>query len=357
MDCFFAAVHMRDDPELRGRPVVIGGDPNGRGVVAAASYEARRFGVRSAMPASRAQRLCPEAVFLRSDFKRYRAESEQIFRMFREVTDLVQPVSVDEAYLDVSDAATSRGSATAIAQELRRRVKQERDLTLSVGVGPNRLVAKIASDFDKPDGLTVVPPHKVERFLRDLPVRALPGVGPATAKRLLERLGVETVLQLRGVGELTLVENLGRYGGVLHRYAWGRDDRPVSIERERKSLSAERTYPEDLEDPEAIAAEISRLSLSVSKSLREKNLEGFGVTLKVRYEDFETVTRSKTLRFSTSRAADLEGHATELLGKTEAGRRAVRLLGLGMAKLVAAGSDDGPRQLEIGDAARLSRDP
>ncbi|MEM6702927.1 MAG: DNA polymerase IV [Acidobacteriota bacterium] len=354
MDCFFAAVHMRDDPELQGKPVVIGGDPEGRGVVAAASYEARSFGVRSAMPASRAKRLCPDAIFLRSDFSRYRKESEQIFRMFRDVTDLVQPVSVDEAYLDVTEAVTKSRSATSIAQELRARVQAERNLTLSVGVGPNRLVAKIASDFDKPDGLTVVPPRKVERFLRNLPARALPGVGPATARRLQERLGVETVQQLRQVGELPLVEIFGRYGAVLFRYAWGRDDRAVRVERERKSLSAERTYPQDLKAAEEIAAEITRLSQTVSEGLQGKDLEGFGVTLKVRYENFETVTRSKTLARSTSRAAELERHAIELLGKTEAGRRPVRLLGLGMAKLVAAEADQGPQQLEIGD---LSRDP
>ena len=211
MDCFFAAVHMRDDPKLQGRPVVIGGSPEGRGVVAAASYEAREFGVRSAMPASKARRLCPHAVFLRSDFSRYREESDQIFQIFRRFTEIVQPVSVDEAYLDVGEASERHGSATAIAQEIRRQVQEERRLTVSVGVGPNRLIAKIASDFHKPDGLTVVPPHKVEAFLESMPVRALPGVGPATAARLLERLGVETVLQLRSVEEQTLRDHVGRF--------------------------------------------------------------------------------------------------------------------------------------------------
>ena len=184
MDCFYAAVHMRDDPSLRGKPVIIGGRPESRGVVAAASYEVRRYGVHSAMPSSRALRLCPEAVFIPPDFRRYSRESEKIFAIYREITPLVQAVSIDEAYLDVTDHLGEAGSATAVAREIRRRVREERGLTVSVGVGPNRLIAKIASDFHKPDGLTVVPPGKVQAFLDPLPVRRLHGVGPATEKAL-----------------------------------------------------------------------------------------------------------------------------------------------------------------------------
>ena len=187
MDCFYAAVHMRDDPSLAGKPVVIGGNPEGRGVVAAASYEARRFGIRSALPAARAVRLCPQAVFIRPDFNRYREESDYIVEIFRDFTPIVQKVSIDEAYLDVTEQLEPWGSATAVAQEIKRRIRQERGLTVSVGVGPNRLVAKIASDFDKPDGLTVVKPPRVQAFLDVLSVRTLPGVGPASEKRLREQ--------------------------------------------------------------------------------------------------------------------------------------------------------------------------
>jgi DNA polymerase-4 len=336
MDCFYAAVHMRDDPSLRGLPVVIGGSPEGRGVVAAASYEARRFGIRSATPAARAVRLCPQAVFIEPDFPRYRRESDRVFEIFRGFTDVVQPVSIDEAYLDVSDCLERWGSATAVAEAIRQRVRDERGLTVSIGVAPNRLVAKIASDRDKPDGLTVVTPSRLQEFLDPLPVRSLPGVGPATERRL-HRLAVETVAELRAVPLDRLERRFGRHGATLYRYARGRDERPVRTHRERKSLSAERTYARDLTALEEMDEELGRLAERVGRGLAKRGLGACTLTLKVRYGDFTTVNRSQTLVAPTADAAEIGAVARRLLRRSEAGRRPVRLLGVGGSKLVRGG--------------------
>ncbi len=355
MDCFYAAVEVRDDPSLRGKPVVVGGRPEGRGVVAAASYEARRYGVHSAMASAQAVRRCPGLVFLEPDFARYRRESEAIFAIFRDFTPLVQPASLDEAYLDVGDHLGRWGSATAIAREIRRRVRDERRLTVSVGVGPNRLVAKIASDFDKPDGLTVVRPAQVEGFLAPLPVRRLHGVGPAT-ERSLSELGVATVADLRRLDVEVLTRRFGRWGEALYRFARGVDDRPVSIERERKSLGTETTYANDLRDATAIAGELTRLAAEVAEDLRKRQLLARTVTIKVRYADFTTVTRSHTLGVAGCDAASLAWHASALMRRTDAASRPVRLLGVTASNLL----EGAPKQLplfagEAGAAAPAER--
>ncbi len=334
-DCFYAAVHMRDEPELRGRPVVVGGDPAGRGVVAAASYEARAFGIHSAMPAAHARRLCPDAVFLKPDFRRYRAESDAIFRLYREATPHVQTVSLDEAYLDVTDHLGPLGSATAVATRLRRRIASERRLTVSVGVGPNKLVAKIASDFDKPDGLTVVPPEQVADFLAPLPVRRLQGVGPAT-ERVLTELQVRTVADLRALSLDRLLSRFGHWGRTLWERARGIDERPVREERERKSLSTEETFSNDLETLDEMDAVLRRMAVEVAEGLQRRHLAGCTVTLKVRFPDFTTPTRSHTLPVATSDPERLAACGLDLLRRTDAGRRPVRLLGLGVAGLVPA---------------------
>jgi DNA polymerase-4 len=333
MDCFYAAVHMRDDPSLRGKPVVIGGRPEGRGVVAAASYEARRFGVHSAMPSSRARRLCPGLIFIPPDFRRYSRESEKIFAIYREITPLVQAVSIDEAYLDVTDYLGEAGSATAVAKEIRRRVREERGLTVSVGVGPNRLVAKIASDFHKPDGLTVVPPHKVQAFLDPLPVRRLHGVGPATEKALAE-MGVQTVADLRAVEVEDLTARFGKHGRLLHEFARGIDDRPVETHQERKSLGTENTYAEDLADLKEMEEEVCRMAAEVADSLSRRGFAASTVTVKVRYADFTTVTRSRSFTLPVHQAADIAASARDLLRRTEAPNRPVRLLGVTASNLV-----------------------
>jgi len=333
MDCFYAAVHMRDDPALRGKPVIIGGRPEGRGVVAAASYEVRRYGVHSAMPSSQALRLCPHAVFIPPDFRRYQRESEKIFAIYREVTPLVQAVSIDEAYLDVTQHLGESGSATAVAREIRHRVREERGLTVSVGVGPNKLIAKIASDFQKPDGLTVVPPGKVQAFLDPLPVRRLHGVGPATEKALAD-LGVQTVADLRLVEAEELVARFGKHGRVLYEFSRGIDERPVETHTERKSLGTENTYAVDLRRFEEMEEELVRMAEEVADGLFRRGLTACTVTLKVRYSDFTTLTRSRTLPLPFHDAATIAGCARDLLRKTEAASRPVRLLGVTASNLL-----------------------
>jgi DNA polymerase-4 len=333
MDCFYAAVHMRDDPTLRGKPVVIGGRPESRGVVAAASYEVRKFGVHSAMPSSRAKRLCPEAIFIPPDFRRYSKESEKIFAIYREYTPLVQAVSIDEAYLDVTDHLGEAGTATAVAKEIRRRVREERGLTVSVGVGPNRLVAKIASDFDKPDGLTVVRPEKVQAFLDPLPVRRLHGVGPATERALAE-LKVQTVAELRAVPLEDLTDRFGKHGRTLYDFSRGIDDRPVETHTERKSLGTENTYAEDLTDLAEMEKEVDRMAEEVSDHLARSGFAGCTVTLKIRYEDFTTVTRSRTFSVPVWDRVTIALCARDLLRRTEAPSRPVRLIGVTASNLV-----------------------
>ena len=327
MDCFYAAVHVRDDPSLVGQPVVIGGSPQGRGVVAAANYEARKFGVHSAMPAAQAVRRCPHAVFLKPEFARYRSESEKIFEIFREMTPVVQPASLDEAYLDVSEYLEPWGSATAIAQEIRRRVREERRLAVSVGVGPNRLIAKIASDYDKPDGLTVVKPHRVQEFLDPLPVRRLHGVGPATEKAL-RSLGVETIADLRALELVALERRFGRHGLGLYNYSRGIDGRPVRTDRQRKSLGQERTYANDIRSLEEMDSQLQWLSERVAAGLERREIAARTITVKVRYPDFTTLTRSRTLERPTASPTVIAELARQLLRQTEAEERSVRLLGV-----------------------------
>ena len=344
MDCFYAAVHIRDDPSLAGKPVVVGGRPDSRGVVAAASYEARRFGIHSAMPAAVAKRRCPATVFIPPDFLRYRAESAEIFAIYRRFTPLVQPASLDEAYLDVTDWLGDYGSATTIASEIKRCVRVERQLTVSVGVGPNRLIAKIASDFDKPDGLTIVGPSRVLDFLASLEVRRLHGVGPAT-ERALEAIGVRTVEELRAIDRKPLVTHFGRQGETLWRFARGIDDRPVRTETVRKSLSAETTFGEDIVELREVLEALDRLACRVGTGLRKRELSTRTITLKVRYGDFTTVTRSLTVGLPVTDDSELVRVSRKLLERTEAGRRPIRLLGVGASKLL----EGEPMQLPLFD--------
>ncbi len=335
MDCFFVAVHVRDDPVLRGKPVVVAGDPSGRGVVAAASYEARAFGVHSAMPSAQARRLCPQLIFLRSDFGRYRAESEKIFDIYRHYTPLIQTLSLDEAYLDVSEHLGSYGSATAIAEAIRRRVREERGLTVSVGVAPNKLVAKIASDQDKPDGLTVVRPHQVAGFLAPLPVRRIHGVGPASARKLGE-MGITTVAELAATPLDVLLSRFGHWGRTLWEYAHGRDDREVSTDRVRKSLGTERTFDRNVQDIGEMDRILEKMTLEVVRGLESRNTAACTVTVKVRYPDFTTLTRSHTMDGPSAQVERIENCAKDLLRRTEAANRSVRLLGLTAEGLVPA---------------------
>lgn len=344
MDCFYAAVHMRDDPSLRHKPLVIGGNPNGRGVVAAANYEARKYGIHSAMPAAQALRRCPQVVFIRPEFPRYSEESKAIFDIFRDFTKVIQPASLDEAYLDVSECLEPYGSATAIAQAIRSKVWQERNLTVSVGVGPNRLIAKIASDHDKPDGLTIVKPQHVQAFLDPMPVRRLHGVGPATEKAL-NQLGVTTISDLRALEPRELQRRFGRHGQSLYNFSRGIDERPVRTERERKSLGSERTYAQDIRSLEEMDAQLENLAQRVAAGLKRREITARTVTVKVRYPDFTTLTRSRSFDRPTDSAELIAATAFELLRLTEAESRSVRLLGVTGSGL--STGNEGPEQLAL----------
>jgi DNA polymerase IV len=345
MDAFYAAVEQRDRPELRGRPVVVGGDPRSRGVVSSASYEARAFGIRSAMPSSQARRLCPHTVFLMPDMARYREASRAVFAVFRSVTDLVEPLSIDEAYLDVTENTLGEPLAGRVAIYVRARILEETGLTASAGVGPNKLVAKIASDLRKPDGLVIVPPAAVAAFVAALPVEKLWGVGPATARRLHE-CGLRTAADLSARGEAPLRALLGdNQGAFLWRLASGDDQRPVRPGRAPKSRGAEHTFQIDVVDAEVLDRWIVRLATRVAGSLARSALPGRTVTLKLRYSDFETITRSRTLSAPTADAVQIARAANELLDEaTAAGERPVRLLGVSVGGLVGAGE---PVQLPL----------
>ena len=335
MDAFYASVEQRDDPALRGRPVAVGGRPESRGVVAAASYEARAFGVRSAMPMARAVRLCPELAIVRPDFAKYRAVSGQVFALFRAVTPLVEPLSLDEAYLDVTDNAWGERFATPVARRLKRQIRAETGLTASAGVAANKFLAKVASALEKPDGLTVVPPARVEPFLRKLPVDALWGVGPVTARKLRAH-GVTKLVDIRTVDEPALRRLVGRQAEWLRRLAHGDDDRPVTPDRVAKSSGSERTWPADLLDLDRIRGEVERMARRTGDWLAGGTRAARTVTIKVRYADFTTITRSLTERPAARDAETVAARARALLARTEAGTRPVRLLGVSVHNFTAA---------------------
>src|SRR5476649_829941 len=331
MDAFYASVEQRDDPALRGKPLAVGGRPEGRGVVAAASYEARAFGVFSAMPMSRAVRLCPALAIVRPDFARYKAASNAVFAIFRQVTPLVEPLSLDEAYLDVTQNAWGEPLATRVAKRLKEQIKETTQLTASAGVAPNKFLAKIASGWKKPDGLTVISPERVEPFLQQLDVDALWGVGPVTAKKLRDR-GIEKLVDVRTIDERLLREAVGSMADWLRQLANGIDERLVTPHREAKSSGNENTYAEDLTDITAIRDEVAKMAGRAVTWLTRKDLFARTVTLKVRYSDFTTVTRSQTAAPTRDQAAIAE-RAVALLDKTDAGRRSVRLLGVSVHNL------------------------
>ena len=338
MDAFYASVEQRDNPSLRGRPVVVGGQPNRRGVVAAASYEARAFGVYSAMSMSRAVRLCPSLVIVPPDFSRYKAASSIIFGIYREVTSLVEPLSLDEAYLDVTENNWNEPLATPVARRLKQRIHAETGLTASAGVAPNKFLAKIASGWKKPDGLTVIAPDRIEPFLQQLPVDALWGVGPVTAGKLRSR-GIIRLVDVRTVEDRLLRDAVGSMADWLRQLANGVDDRAVVAHQEAKSSGSENTYPEDLTDLETIRCEIASMAEQAVAWLERKDLLARTVTIKVRYSDFSTVTRSHTAP-ATRNPSEVTGRALQLLGKTAAGGRPIRLLGVSVRNLCTAIEED-----------------
>lgn len=325
-DCFYAAVEIRDRPDLAGRPVAVGGTPERRGVIATCNYEARRWGVHSAMPAGQALRACPDLILLRPDMDRYREASRSVYAIFRRFTDRIEPLSLDEAYLDVTGSELLHGSATLIANAIRNSVRREVGITLSAGVAPNKFLAKVASDWNKPDGQFVVRPGDVDAFVLALPVRRLPGVGPAMTARL-QRLGVETCADLRALDPLLLREHFGSSAQRLRDLAWGRDDRGVRARSGRKSVSVEETYAADKPDLDAcrraIADLLTRLERRVAGIDPDERVRSCFV--KVRFDDFTTTTAER----ATGEPAR-EDYMALLESAWARGARPVRLLGVGV---------------------------
>jgi DNA polymerase IV len=346
MDAFYASVEQRDKPALRGKPLAVGGQPDRRGVVAAASYEARAFGVHSAMSMAKAVRLCPALVIVPPDFTRYRDASRAVFSIFREVTPLVEPLSLDEAYLDVTENTWGEVFGTAVAKRLKERIRTDTGLTASAGVAPNKFLAKIASGWKKPDGLTVISPERVEPFLQQLPVDALWGVGPVTAKKLRAK-GIERLVDVRTADLDLLRGTVGSLADWLRQLANGVDERPVVPNREVKSSGSENTYPEDLTDIDTMRHEIAEMASHAIGWLARKQLLARTVTIKVRYADFTTITRSHTAA-PTRDEADLSARAVRLLEKTDAGRRPVRLLGVSVHNFCGEEATDDPERLPFG---------
>ena len=330
MDAFYASVEVRDSPALAGRPVCVGGPSAGRGVISAASYEARKYGVKSAMPTAHAARLCPDLVLLPPDFKRYTQASREIMEIFRRYTPLVEPLSLDEAFLDVTGCERLHGDALVIGREIKAAILKEVGLVASVGVAPSKFIAKLASDLDKPDGFRVIQSDEIRDVLDPLSVSKIFGVGERTAKRL-EAMGVTTIGQLASRERADVFEEFGASGAWIHDLAHGIDTRRVNPNREEKSLGMERTFANDLSDPEELRVFLLEFCEEVAFGLREKGLRGKTVTLKARYSDFKTVTRSQTLPAATNMGPRIYSVSRELLSRVPAG--AFRLIGVQVSNL------------------------
>ena len=332
MDAFYASVEQRDQPELRGKPVLVGGSPRSRGVVAAASYEARVFGCRSAMPMRTAVRLCPHAEIVRPRFSRYREVSAQIMSIFRDVSPLVEPLSLDEAFIDVTHRVSEGATPAELGQWIRDRVKRETQLTVSCGVATSKSVAKIASDQDKPDGLTVVPPGREAAFLAPLSISDLWGVGPKTAERL-RGAGLETIGDLAERPLPWLVDRFGSRGEWFWQLARGDDDRSVAVERETKSISSETTFAEDVGGEQKLSTIVREQASSVANRLVEHGMRARTVQIKLRLSDFTTFTRQRTLSSPTNDATLIERTALDLLKQQLSPVRRFRLVGVGVSGL------------------------
>ena len=343
MDAFYASVELIDRPELRGRPVVVGG--GGRSVVLSATYEARRYGIHAAMPMSRARRLCPAAVIIEPDHRRYSTVSDGVMEIFRSITPKVEPLSLDEAFLDIAGAVRRLGSPAGIGALIRDRVADEQRITCSVGVAATKFVAKLASGRAKPDGMLVVPSAETLTFLHPLPVAALWGVGERT-EETLNRLGLRTIGDIAHTPENTLRRALGDASGAhLYELAWGRDSRPVVPEHVEKSVGAEETFARDVDDPEVIRRELLRLSDRVAGRMRGQGLVGRTIVLKIRFADFTTITRSRTLREHTDVSRTVYATAVELFAALGLDRARIRLVGVRAEGL--ADADAAHRQLML----------
>jgi DNA polymerase IV len=341
MDCFYAAVEQRDNPEYRGKPLIVGGMPDRRGVVATASYEARRFGVKSAMSTRKALELCPEALIVFPRFEAYKNASRQIREIFSRYTDLIEPLSLDEAFLDVTENKKNISSAIQIAREIKASIREELQLTASAGVSTNKFVAKVASDMQKPDGLTFIAPDKVESFIEQLPVEKFFGVGKVTAAAM-HRLGLHTGADLKRMTEKELIHHFGKTGSFYYRIARGLDDRPVTPDRQHKSLGAENTFLTDLAEGAELDRELGEVIDQVFRRMEKYALYGRTVTLKIKFSDFRQITRSKSFTHPVKSRELLTEAAHELLHAAAPGERRIRLIGVSLSSF-----DQGPDSLQL----------
>jgi DNA polymerase IV len=330
-DSFYASVEMREDPTLAGKPLAVGGQADRRGVIATCNYEARKFGVHSAMPSSRAQQLCPKLIILKPRFELYREVSRQFHQIFRLYTDLIEPLSLDEAYLDVSACSLFQGSATLIAQDIRRRIKDELKLTVSAGVAPNKFLAKVGSDWDKPDGCFTIAPDQVAEFVLSLPVSRINGVGAVTAARL-EQLGARNCGELQQIPLELLVRHFGKYGPRLAKLAHGQDDRPVTTSRVRKSMSVENTYHQDIANPDAMGEALGNLLEDLQRRFHriEEQYYPHKRFVKVKFDNFNQTTMEEVIPDNGEHWLKESAYQALLNRAWERGRRPVRLLGAGL---------------------------
>jgi DNA polymerase-4 len=343
MDAFFASVEQLDNPELRGKPVAVGGSGE-RSVVAAASYEARKFGVRSAMPSVIAKRLCPDLIFVKHNFIRYTEVSGAIHEIFREYTDLIEPLSIDEAFLDVTEDKKNIGSATVIAKKIRNEIKSKTGLTASAGVSVNKFLAKIASDINKPDGLFVIRPEAAEKFIEELAVEKFYGIGRVTAQKM-HKLGIHTGADLKKWDRVSLVRNFGKSGVFFYDIVRGIDDRPVEPDQERKSVGTELTYEKDLTTRFEVIAELYKLEKELMERMEHSEATGRTITLKVKFSDFRQITRSKTLQNYIRDFETLHKEVSEIRKSLKLEGTRIRLLGLSISNLETEDCDD--RQLYL----------
>ncbi len=345
MDAFFASVEQLDNPELRGKPVAVGGSGQ-RHVVAAASYEARKFGVHSAMPSVTAKKLCPELIFVSHRFERYNEVSGQVFEIFRDYTDLVEPLSIDEAFLDVTTDRKNIGSATIIAREIKEEIKKRTGLTASAGISFNKFLAKIASDIKKPDGIFLITPDDAEKFIEKLPVEKFYGIGKVTAEKM-HRLGIHNGFDLKQLDMLSLIRNFGKAGKFYFDIVRGIDERPVEVDSERKSIGTEITYEKDLTSQFEIIAELYKLERELMERVSQSETTGRTVTIKVKFADFRQITRSRTLQHYIHDFETLHKEVTNIRKSLELEGTRIRLLGVSISNLESDDCDD--RQLHLFD--------
>ena len=345
MDAFFASVEQLDNPELRGKPVAVGGSGE-RSVVAAASYEARKFGVRSAMSSVIAKKLCPDLIFVKHNFARYSEVSAEVMNIFRQYTDIIEPLSLDEAFLDVTDDKQKIGSATVIAQKIRYEIKQKTGLTASAGISVNKFLAKIASEINKPDGLFIIPPGDAEKFIEELAVEKFYGIGKVTAAKM-HQLGIHKGSDLKKWDMVSLVRNFGKAGAFFYDIVRGKDDRPVEPDQERKSVGTELTYEKDLTTGFEIIAELYKLEKELMERLESAETSGRTITLKIKFADFRQITRSKTLQYYISDFDTLHREVSAIRKTLKLEGTRIRLMGVTISNLDSEA--DGERQLHLFD--------